>query len=175
MLLKKLHHVAYRCTDAQATVDFYTRVLGLRFMHAIVQDFVPSIQKFYPHTHIFFEMEDGSCIAFFELLDEKPAQSDPNTPSWVQHLALEVADMPTLVAAKQRLVDAGVEVLGPVDHHFCHSIYFFDPSGHRLEMAAPCEPAGFREKAAADAWAVLEAWNAKKRAKAAAAREPATA
>ena len=34
------------------------------------------------------------------------------------------------------LVDYGVEVLGPVDHGFAHSIYFFDPNGVRLELTA---------------------------------------
>jgi hypothetical protein len=73
--------------------------------------------------------------------------------------------MPTMLAAKQRLLDAGVDVLGPVDHHFCQSIYFLDPSNHRLEMTVGTEPAGFRERAAAEAWDTLAAWNARKRAK----------
>ena len=175
MLLKKLHHVAYRCADAQQTVDFYTKLLGLKFAKAIVQDYVPSIKAHYPHTHIFFEMEDGSFIAFFDLLHEKPAQADPNTPGWVQHLALEVADMPTMLAAKKRLEDAGVEVLGPVDHNFCQSIYFFDPSGHRLEMSVRTEAPGYMEKSAQEAWSILDQWNAKKRAAKQAAREPAPA
>ena len=42
MLCKKLHHAAFRCRDARETVDFYTRVLGLRFTHAMGEDHVPS-------------------------------------------------------------------------------------------------------------------------------------
>jgi len=26
----RLHHIAYRCRDAQRTVDFYTKVIGLK-------------------------------------------------------------------------------------------------------------------------------------------------
>ena len=36
----------------------------------------------------------------------------------------------------QRLEEKGVAVFGPIDHHFCHSIYFFDPDGILLEFAA---------------------------------------
>ena len=31
MIVRKLHHVAYRCKDAQETVKFYTEVLGMKF------------------------------------------------------------------------------------------------------------------------------------------------
>ena len=30
-MFQKLHHVAYRCRDAQETVEFYTKVLGLKY------------------------------------------------------------------------------------------------------------------------------------------------
>ena len=33
MLLQKLHHVAYRCTDVAETVQFYTKYLGLELVH----------------------------------------------------------------------------------------------------------------------------------------------
>ena len=66
-MLERLHHVAYRCLDAAETVDFYTSVIGLRFAHAISQDRVPSAQEFSPHLHIFFELGDGSYLAFFEM------------------------------------------------------------------------------------------------------------
>jgi lactoylglutathione lyase len=42
----------------------------------------------------------------------------------------------TLLATKSRLEHAGIEVVGPTDHTIFKSIYFFDPNGHRLELAA---------------------------------------
>lgn len=137
MLCKGLHHAAYRCADAKETVDFYTTVLGLKFFHATGADRVPSTNAYSPHIHIFLQMEDGSCIAFFELTNEKGTVSgrDPETPVWVQHFAFRVKDMESLLRAKANLTEKGIDVLGPVNHeNFVHSIYFFDPSGHRLEL-----------------------------------------
>jgi catechol-2,3-dioxygenase len=37
---------------------------------------------------------------------------------------------------KSRLEAAGLDVLGPTNHGIFDSIYFFDPNGHRLELAA---------------------------------------
>lgn len=162
-MLQKLHHVAYRCTDAAETVKFYTEVIGLRFVHAVTADDVPSTREFSPHLHIFFEMADGSCIAFFEVPVSGPAQKDPNTPGWVQHLALEVKDMDALHEGKRRLEAAGMDVIGPVDHHICQSIYFFDPSGHRLEMTVPTEDFSTAEHER-EAYAMLAAWEKRKRA-----------
>lgn len=137
MLCKSLHHAAFRCKDARETVDFYTNVLGLKFIHAMGEDHVPSTGLYSPHIHIFFEMEDGSCIAFFELPKDQgqPSGRDPETPGWVQHFAFRVADEATLLKAKADLEAKGVSVIGPVNHDdFLLSIYFFDPSGHRLEL-----------------------------------------
>lgn len=158
-MLKKLHHVAYRCNDAQETTDFYTKALGLKFSMALTNAKVPSTGQNYPHMHIFFEMEDGSSIAFFELADEKPPQKDPNTPPWVQHLALEVEDAAAMEKAKQRLVDFGVELIGPVDHKFCQSIYFFDPNGHRLELTYRTETPDMMRALDDAKEPVLEEWN----------------
>lgn len=82
-------------------------------------------------------MHDGSCIAFFDLGDGQIAEPSPNTPSWVNHIALRVDTVEALEAARKRLTAAGVSVLGPVDHAgYVHSIYFFDPNGIRLELTA---------------------------------------
>ena len=166
-MLQKLHHVAYRCRDARETVDFYTNVLGLRFTHMITNDRVPSTQEWSPHCHIFFEMADGSFIAFFEL-PEAPASAatDPNTPDWVQHLALEVVDEAALLEGKRRLEARGVKVVGPHDHGMCESIYFFDPSGHRMEMTVMTEKPGERDQMAAEAYDILADWDASKAARA---------
>lgn len=162
MLCKSLHHAAFRCKDARETVDFYTNVLGLKFIHAMGEDHVPSTGKYSPHIHIFFQMEDGSCIAFFELPSDEgqPSGRDPETPDWVQHFAFRVADKDTLMKAKADLESKGIGVLGPTNHDdFLLSIYFFDPSGHRLELSAhistPEQDAHF-EKEAMD---VLNLWD----------------
>ena len=122
-MFQKLHHVAYRCRDAQETVDFYTKVLGLKYAAGEVS---PEGHKPYGEEvdliHIFFECSDGSYIAFFDLPSSPPAEADPNTPKWVNHIAFEVPDMDALLAGKRRL-EAGVDVLGPKDHRFCQSIY----------------------------------------------------
>ena len=162
-MLQKLHHVAYRCNDAAETVKFYTEILGMRFVHAVTNDYVPSIKEFSPHLHIFFEMADKSCIAFFEVPVSPSAKKDPNTPEWVQHLALEVKDMDVLREGKRRLEAAGVAVVGPVDHHICQSIYFFDPNGHRLEMAVATEDFSDAEHER-EAYAMLAAWEKRKHA-----------
>jgi glyoxylase I family protein len=159
-----LHHWAYRCKDAHETRHFYEDLLGLPFAAAVTHDHVPSTGEFSPYYHIFFELGDGSYIAFFDLLDGNGCEPDPETPPWVNHLALEVASRESLVDAKARLEDAGVDVLGIVDHKWFESIYFFDPNGIRLELVwrtASLEQ--MREKLAA-APRVLEGLEAKRRA-----------
>jgi catechol-2,3-dioxygenase len=89
---------------------------------------------------------------------------DPNTPDWVQHLALRVGSMEELLAAKKRLQDMGLEVLGPADHKICQSIYFHDPSGHRLELTYPTETPEMVSAMREAASTMLEQWDKTKRA-----------
>ncbi|MBT3991442.1 MAG: VOC family protein [Rhodospirillaceae bacterium] len=159
MITKGLHHVAYRCINAQETVDFYTKVLDMPYAMAMAEDHVPSTHEPDPYMHIFFDIGDGSFLAFFEIPNSPPMGRDENTPNWVQHLALKVEDEDALMAAKARMEDLGVDVLGPTDHAVFKSIYCFDPNGHRLELA--CNTAGPEvwQKVADEAPAMLEEWN----------------
>ena len=68
---------------------------------------------------------------------QPPMGRDPNTPEWVQHIAFRVKDRATLLEYKAHLQANDVEVLGVTDHGAFHSIYFFDPNGHRVELACP--------------------------------------
>src|ERR1700728_4472017 len=133
-MINRFNHVAFRCNDAAQTVDFYTKAVGLPLVHAITSDIVPSVNMYCPHLHIFFGLPDGSSLAFFEVPTAPPAIPDTNTPLWVQHVSFDVSSDEDLEIGKRRLEDYGVEVLGPVDHGFAHSIYFFDPNNHRLEF-----------------------------------------
>lgn len=131
-----LHHFAYRCKDAEQTRHFYEDILGLPLWHIIQSDYVPSTGEYCPYTHIFFRMTDGSCIAFFDLGDDIGAEPSPNTPAWVNHLALRVDTVEHLERIKAKLETHGIEVIGVTDHHIFKSIYFFDPNGIRLELTA---------------------------------------
>jgi glyoxylase I family protein len=164
MLVKSLHHVAYRCKDAKKTAEFYTKALGLKYKMAVSADTVLSTGEYSPHFHLFFEMEDGSSVAFFEVPESPEMGFDPNTPDWVQHLALRVESLDDLLAAKKRLEEMGVEVLGPADHRICLSIYFHDPSGHRLELTFPTETPEMTAAFQRAAPEMLEAWAKTERA-----------
>jgi glyoxylase I family protein len=133
--LNKIHHVAYRCRDAKLTADWYATMLGMTFQTAFSEDHVPSTGAYDPYMHIFLDCGGGNVLAFFELPNQPEMGRDENTPAWVQHIAFQVADIDALKAAKAHLEAHGVEVLGPTYHGIFRSIYFFDPNGHRLELA----------------------------------------
>tara|TARA_R110000782_G_scaffold72866_2_gene145724 strand:- start:1009 stop:1560 length:552 start_codon:yes stop_codon:yes gene_type:complete len=133
--LQGVHHVAYRCKDAKETVEFYHDVLGMDFQLAIAEDHVPSTGAYDPYMHIFLDAGNGNVLAFFELPEQPDMGRDENTPQWVQHIAFKVATMDDLLAAKARAEAHGLDVIGPTNHGIFRSIYFFDPNGHRLELA----------------------------------------
>mgnify|MGYP003638048531 FL=1 len=133
--LQGVHHVAYRCKDAKETVEFYHDVLGMDFQLAIAEDHVPSTGAYDPYMHIFLDAGNGNVLAFFELPEQPAMDRDHNTPQWVQHIAFKVAKMDDLLAAKARAEAHGLDVIGPTNHGIFRSIYFFDPNGHRLELA----------------------------------------
>ena len=163
-LIEKIHHVAYRCKDAKQTVDWYTKHLDMKFVLAIAENEVPSTKVWDPYMHIFLDAGNGNVLAFFELPEQTPMGRDENTPAWVQHLALKVDSMDTLLAAKDKLVAAGIEVLGPTDHTIFKSIYFFDPNGHRLELAADVGTPEMYQKLDEVKWDMLEEWSRTKKA-----------
>jgi catechol 2,3-dioxygenase-like lactoylglutathione lyase family enzyme len=166
--IRKLHHAAWRCIDAEQTRHFYEDLVGLPLVHTIQADTVPSTGDPNPYFHIFFALGDGSCIAFFDLGDKRGATVSSDMPKWVNHFAMEVDTVEEVVAMKERLERAGVDVLGITDHHFVKSIYFFDPNGLRLEVTALVETPAYLEAAKQRAHGELAEWTKKKTARAAA-------
>ncbi|GIX54643.1 glyoxalase [Sphaerotilus natans] len=163
--IDRIHHVAYRCKDAKQTVEWYGRMLKMDFMLAIAEDRVPSTKAPDPYMHIFLDAGGGNVLAFFELPTQPEMGRDPNTPAWVQHIAFRVADRETLLAYKAHLEAEGVEVLGVTDHGAFHSIYMFDPNGHRVELACPDpDEAEMLRRMDEVKWKMLEDWSLTKRA-----------
>lgn len=163
-LLKRIHHVAYRCKDAKETVEFYRDMLDMDFQLAIAENNVPSTGAHDPYMHIFLDAGMGNVLAFFELPTQPEMGRDGNTPEWVQHIAFEVESMDVLLAAKEKLEKAGLDVLGPTDHCIFKSIYFFDPNGHRIELAANTAKPGMLEELHRVAPDMLDEWSKTKSA-----------
>ncbi len=162
--LARIHHVAYRCKDAKVTADWYRDNLGMKFTTAFSEDHVPSTGAYDPYMHIFLDCGGGNVIAFFELPQQPEMSRDPNTPEWVQHIAFEVTDLDALLVAKAHLEGQGVDVLGPTFHGIFKSIYFFDPNGHRLELACNIGSAEQYAELARVAPMMLEEWSKTKKA-----------
>jgi len=129
LTIQGIHHITIICSNAQRTIDFYTQVLGLRFIKKTVNFDDPG------SYHLYFGNEvgqPGSVITFFEW---------PGAPKGhpgiggTHHFALIVEDYNGLLQWKRRLVDLGLLVEGPLDRHYFKSIYFNDPDGTILEIA----------------------------------------
>lgn len=162
--IRKIHHVAYRCKDAKETVEWYTKHLGMDFVLAIAEDQVPSTRAPDPYMHIFMDAGGGNVLAFFELPNSPEMGRDGNTPEWVQHIALEVDSVDILETTKAQLEAAGIAVIGVTDHTIFKSIYFFDPNGHRLELAANTGTPEMMKQLDEVKWDMLEEWSKTKRA-----------
>ena len=129
MPITGLHHITLVSSNAQRTVDFYTRVLGLRFVKKTVNFDDPG------SYHLYFGDETGkpgTAITFFEWADAPKGQ--PGIGG-THHVALTVEDYDGLLMWKRRLTDVGVSVTGPLDRLYFQSIYFRDPDGVILEIA----------------------------------------
>jgi catechol 2,3-dioxygenase-like lactoylglutathione lyase family enzyme len=127
-MIKGLHHNAYRCRDSEETRKFYEDFLGLPLASALpIKTTQTGRQANVLHT--FYEMGDGSYLAFFEA----PDQPFEFKRQHALHIALEV-DRATLEKMFARGKAAGIETRGVSDHGFIESIYFRDPNGHVIEL-----------------------------------------
>lgn len=154
-MIKGLHHNAYRCRDSEETRKFYEDFLGLPLVHTLKIEQTKT-GRATGVLHTFFQLDDGSCLAFFEAPDmpfEFKEQHDFDL-----HIALEVTpEALDLMFAKGKA--EGREVRGVSDHRFIRSIYFRDPNGYVIELTAKVagresdmDPATNRARAKLDEW-----------------------
>ncbi len=135
-LTRGVDHLAIVGDDMPLAMDFYTRVLGFRLVHARR---VPYEQDRWqpPYDnlrHYFFDMGNDSLFAIFEYPKGLPRQHRDHVGG-MQHVAFHVpAEKFDAVIA--RVKACGVHVIGPVPlgGRFW-SAYFLDPFGVRLEIA----------------------------------------
>lgn len=154
-MIKGLHHNAYRCRDSEQTRRFYEDFLGLPLAGTLEIGETKSGRKT-ATLHTFYRLDDGAFLAFFEAPD-MPFEFKPQH-DFDLHIALEV-ERPVLEPMMARARDAGIEVRGISDHGFIDSIYFRDPNGYVIELAAKraghdaaMDPASNGARAKLDRW-----------------------
>ena len=158
-MLKGLHHNAYRCRDSEETRRFYSDFLGLPLVNAF-QIRETKSGRATKTLHSFYQLDDGSCLAFFEAPDmpfDFKKQHDFDL-----HIALEVSpeDLQTMFAKGRA---AGMETRGVSDHEFIDSIYFRDPNGYVIELTAKRpEHDAYMDQAARCARTALDTWQSEK-------------
>ena len=155
MTMSGFHHVAFACKDLEATRHFYEDLLGFPLVHTEVQGRPDRFMR-----HIFFDLGDGSSLAFFFLNgvgEPEDYRTDISTgmnlPIWVNHCAFR-ADEARVEEVRAKLAAEGIEPEMEQDHGWCHSLYFKDPNGILVEFCR--DTPGF-EPDAAGARAMLTA------------------
>jgi len=139
-LANGVHHLAICTGDIKTQIEFFNDVLGaelkaLYWMHGVDGTF-----------HGFMKLNDHSYIAFVQneqIRDIEPQlgvshaanPGAPAAPGTMQHVAFNVDSEAELLALRDRIRDRGVNVMGPLDHGMCQSIYFAGPEGLNLEIS----------------------------------------
>lgn len=129
MSILGLHHITAVCSSAQRTVNFYTKVLGLKLVKRTVN--FDAVNTY----HLYFGDEigsPGSLVTFFEWPDAPKGRWGIGT---THHLALLTETEEAQLKWKRWLTDHGVKVTGPYNRTYFRSIYFTDPDGLILEIA----------------------------------------
>jgi catechol 2,3-dioxygenase-like lactoylglutathione lyase family enzyme len=124
-----VHHITFVGSNRDATIEFYSGVLGMPLIFEQPNLDVPD------ETHLYFDAGDGRLITFFV----RPSRQNDPAPNPegignLHHLAL-MASRATYTQVAQRLNERGIWTTGPIDRGFMDSIYFRDPNGQLLEIA----------------------------------------
>lgn len=141
--LAGLHHLAISTNDMKGQIEFFSDVLGMRltalyWMHGVEGAW-----------HGFLQLGDSS-VAFVFLDGNKDQETvvgqthaghggGTSAPGTMQHVAFSVDTQADLLAMRDRIRSRGVNIIGPIHHGMCSSIYFAGPENLTLEVATSGE------------------------------------
>jgi catechol 2,3-dioxygenase-like lactoylglutathione lyase family enzyme len=151
--LNGVHHIAVMAKDMKAHLEFFTDVLGCPLVAIFPMHGVPGAK------HAFLKLNDGCYFSLVEIDSAKdiPIElgkthagtgAQPSAPGTMQHIAFSVASEADQLALRDRIRSRGVNVLGPIDHGMCKSMYFAGPDQLTLEIA--CGPGALDPRAWVD-------------------------
>jgi glyoxylase I family protein len=148
----RLHHHAYAVKDQEVNRRFIEDKLAIPLVATWCERvFRPEVGREVDYCHTFFEMGDGSALAFFQFADEEAwgknrAILQEIGGSW--HVAFKVMQA-TFDELMQRVTIAAVPVR-KIHHGYCISMYLKTTDGLRLDsrwmqpMSTRSPPCGAR-------------------------------
>jgi catechol 2,3-dioxygenase-like lactoylglutathione lyase family enzyme len=125
-----VHHITLVGADRQTSIDFWEGVLGMPFVFE-----QPNLDN-EAESHLYFDPGDGRLVTIFTDENRKgdPGRT-PTDPGCVHHVAFALSQA-TFQQAAERLDERGIRHSGVKDRGFMDSIYFEDPLGLLIELAA---------------------------------------
>src|SRR3954451_14465979 len=125
-----VHHITLVGADRQTSIDFWEGTLGMPFVFE-----QPNLDN-EAESHLYFDPGDGRLITIFTNEERKGTPDrTPMDQGCVHQLAFAVSKA-TFDQAVERLAERGIENSGPKDRGFMDSIYFKDPLGLLIDLAA---------------------------------------
>jgi catechol 2,3-dioxygenase-like lactoylglutathione lyase family enzyme len=125
-----VHHITIVGARRQTSIDFWEGVLGMPFVFE-----QPNLDNA-SENHLYFDPGDGRLITVFTNEDrEADPERTATDPGCVHHLAFAVSKA-SFDQAVERLDERGIRHSGVKDRGFMDSIYFEDPLGLLIELAA---------------------------------------
>jgi len=125
-----VHHITICGADRQTSIDFWEGLLGMPFVFE-----QPNLDN-EGESHLYFDPGDGRLITIFTDESRTPdPRRTPTDPGCVHHVALAISKA-TFDLVAERLDERGIPHSGVKDRGFMDSIYFDDPLGLTIELAA---------------------------------------
>jgi len=125
--IERVAHVVIKVRSLEKSLDFYTRVLGLKVMGKI------------PPAVVFLSTgRDHHELGIAELGSEAP--DGKFYQIGMEHFAFKLRNEEDLREAYDTLLREDVEIAYTVNHGVTKSVYFYDPDGNELEVYADNSP-----------------------------------
>ncbi|MEL6857401.1 MAG: VOC family protein [Pseudomonadota bacterium] len=135
-----IHHLAIMSADIKSHIAFFSDVLGCKLSALFDMHGVPG------GIHAFMHLDDHCYFSIVQLpmVKDIPVEigvthsgtgAGPCAAGTMQHLAFKVDTPGELLAIRDRIRVKGVNVIGPINHGMCQSIYFGGPENLVLEVA----------------------------------------
>ena len=130
MALQGINHLAFITVDMEKTIRFYRDLLDMELVAGIGHD---------GYRHYFFQA-GNTQVAFFEYDGASPMKpkfhgAPTDAPLGFDHVSFTIGSREELFEMRDKLMAAGIDVTGAVDHGLMWSIYFFDPNNIPLEIS----------------------------------------